>query len=485
MGHPRIYPTGTTYYDNSGAWNGYTVFPSAKGALLIDMRGNEVQLWEGLLGYPSKILPGGFIMGSPEIRNTKYAHLEHIALIQVDWDGKTVWRFDKNELIEDPGDRPRYASRQHHDYQREGSPTGYYSPENSPIVHGGKTLLLTHHDVYNPRISEKPLLDDRFIEVDWEGNILWDWKANEHFEELGFDERARNALFRNPSVTYTGRGDWLHVNCVSTLGPNKWYDAGDERFHPGNIIWDARNANILAITAKKTGKIVWRIGPDFRENACAEKLGQITGQHHFHMIPRGLPGAGNLMVFNNGAFGGYGMDNGVSVSVQDNRHQDYSRVIEFNPVTLDIEWEYTAAHAGFSSKFRFYSPYVSSAQRLPNGNTLITEGSDGRIFEVTPSHRTVWEYINPYYSRFLAGVERGVNNMVYRAYRVPYEWIPQLDPPREESIRAVDVKTYRVPGSIVGENPESEAAVEGVTNTRPEASGDPAINTLPRERRKD
>ena len=55
----------------------------------------------------------------------------------------------------------------------------------------------------------------------------------------------------------------MHINCVSVLGENKWYDAGDERFHPDNLIFDARNANILAIISKKTGEIVWQIGPDF------------------------------------------------------------------------------------------------------------------------------------------------------------------------------------------------------------------------------
>ena len=54
---------------------------------------------------------------------------------------------------------------------------------------------------------------------------------------------------------------------------------------------------------------------------------------------------------------------------------------------------------------RFYSPFVSSAQRLPNGNTLITEGSDGRIFEVTRNHELVWEYISPY--RGSRGLTRG------------------------------------------------------------------------------
>jgi hypothetical protein len=60
---------------------------------------------------------------------------------------------------------------------------------------------------------------------------------------------------------------------------------------------------------------------------------------------------------------------------------------------------------------------------LPNGNTLITEGSDGRIFEVTVDHEIVWEYINPY----KGSTEIPGMNMVYRAYRVPYEWIPQLE----------------------------------------------------------
>ena len=44
-----------------------------------------------------------------------------------------------------------------------------------------------------------------------------------------------------------GMGDWMHINSMSVLGPNKWYDAGDERFHPENIIWDGREANINAI----------------------------------------------------------------------------------------------------------------------------------------------------------------------------------------------------------------------------------------------
>ena len=44
MGYPSIFPTGTLIYNKDKTFNGYTVFPSAKGALLIDMNGREVQL---------------------------------------------------------------------------------------------------------------------------------------------------------------------------------------------------------------------------------------------------------------------------------------------------------------------------------------------------------------------------------------------------------------------------------------------------------
>ena len=71
----------------------------------------------------------------------------------------------------------------------------------------------------------------------------------------------------------------------------------------------------------------------------------------------------------------------------------------------------------------FYSTYISGAQRLPNGNTLICEGVPGRIFEVTPQAEIVWEYINPHFADALAF---GTNNAVFRAFRYGPELFPQL-----------------------------------------------------------
>ncbi|WP_438448744.1 aryl-sulfate sulfotransferase [Gorillibacterium sp. sgz5001074] len=445
MGHPTIYPTGATVYRPEKAWSGYTIFQAAElGALLIDMNGREVRLWKGLRGFPNKLLPGGYVLGSTAERDPRYGFQDEVDLVQVDWEGNIVWKFDRYERIEDPGIEPRWMARAHHDYQREGNPVGYYVPGQEPQVNRGRTLLLVHKNVRNPEISDKLLLDDVFIEVDWEGNVVWEWVLSDHFHELGFDESAKNVLFRDPNTRFFGNkaGDWMHINSASYVGPNKFYDQGDERFHPDNIIWDARETNIIAITDRRTGEIVWRLGPDYSAPEV-KHLGWIIGQHHAHIIPRGLPGEGNLLVFDNGGWAGYGQPNPSSPIGVKNALRDHSRILEINPVTLEIEWQYTPTEAGFLApldSYRFYSPYISSAQRLPNGNTLITEGADGRIFEVTREHELVWEYISPYKNK-------RNTNMVYRSYRVPYEWVPQLEKPAEEAILPLEVADFRVPGA--------------------------------------
>jgi hypothetical protein len=303
-------------------------------------------------------------------------------------------------------------------------------------------------------------LDDAIVEVNWEGDIIWEWVCNEHFEELGFSEEARNILCRNPNMVPSGggMGDWMHINSMSTLGHNKWFDNGDQRFHPNNIIWDGRETNIIAIIDKQSGNIVWKIGPDYTQTPALRKLGQIIGQHHAHMIPRGLPGEGNILVYDNGGWAGYGAPNPGAPTGIKNALRDYSRVLEFDPTTLEIIWQHTPKEAGFlhpTDSNRYYSPFISSAQRLPNGNTLITEGSGGRIIEVTADHQIVWEYISPYWGSLMN------MNMVYRAYRVPYQWVPQLDLPKQVPIEPIDVTIYRLPGAAQP-GPKTITSVEGV-----------------------
>ena len=335
MGHPTIYPTGVTVYNPEKCWSGYTSMPVKElGALLSDMNGREGRLWKGLHGFPNRICPGGHVLGSRGLRNGRYGMQDQVDLIQLDWNGKVVWSFDKAEYIEDPGETPRWMARQHHDYQREGNPVGYYAPGMEPKVDSGNTLILSHKNVRNTKISDKELLDDLVIEVNWEGEILWEWLCNEHFDEFGFREASKNALCRDPNYRPVGNGmgDWMHINSMSALGPNKWFEAGDGRFHPDNIIMDGREANIIFIISKQTGKVVWQIGPDYDRTLGEKAIGWIIGQHHAHMIPRGLPGEGNIPVFDNGGWGGYDHPNPCAPNGFKAASPDHSRLLEISPL---------------------------------------------------------------------------------------------------------------------------------------------------------
>ena len=235
MGHPTIYPTGVTVYNPEKCWNGFTIFQALEvGAVLMNMNGRENKVWKGVHGFPNKIFPGGYLMTSRGSRDGRYGVQDGLDLVQIDWDGNVVWKFDRNEYIEDPGIPGRWMARSHHDYQREGSTTGYYAPGMEPKTDSGNTLVLAHRNARNPKISDKQLLDDVILEVDWDGDIVWEWHCNEHFDEMGFREGPKNTLARDPNYRQTqpeGMGDWMHINSMSVLGPTKWHDAGDERFH--------------------------------------------------------------------------------------------------------------------------------------------------------------------------------------------------------------------------------------------------------------
>ncbi|HKE82554.1 MAG TPA: aryl-sulfate sulfotransferase [Vicinamibacterales bacterium] len=430
-----VYPTGTTIYDPERAWNGYTVLsPLATPAVVvIDMNGDVVKRWEGFndsAGGPARVLPGGVVIAAS---GAHPPHQESLELVERDFDGKVLWQFSKSEQITTREGSTIWSARQHHDWQRDDFPAGYYSPENTPKIEAGNTLILTHTEHMQPKVADVMLEDDRLIEVSRTGEIVWQWVASDHIDELGFAADARQAIKAARSFN-KGRGsyDWLHVNSATYLGPNRWFDQGDKRFAPSNIIISSREASLLAIVGRD-GSIVWRLGPDFSASKELRAIRQIIGQHHAHLIPKGLPGAGNLLVFDNGGASGYGFANPNAPDGVNTFARATSRVLEINPVTLELVWSYTNP--------RFYSSNISSAQRLANGNTLITAGAGGRMFEVTKEGAIVWEYMYPQFSGANA------SNAVYRAYRVPYAWIPQLTTPKGRRVMPPALGDFRVPSS--------------------------------------
>ena len=429
---PSVFPTGVTRYDPEKAYNSYVLFSGAdKVTRLIDLSGNVVNEWK-YIGFPSVFLDPTLVDGnrghvlvtltSVDASGTglipgQSSFEVSTTIGEVDWNGKIVWTWGGNEA-------PGGAAQQHHDWRR---------------LPNGNTLILANWLHHVPGFTQPQLLDDVIYEINPSGAIVWKWIASDHVDEFGFTPAELN-LVRN-----AGTADYLHVNNLAVLGPNRWFAAGDKRFDPDNILIDSRNANFTIIIDKKTGNVVWSLGPDYpavaqgKARQIPRPVDQISGQHDVHLIPEGLPGAGNLLVFDNQGEGGYPP---VPLSVTGG-----SRVLEINPDKKEIVWEYDGESSGRPG-WTFLSSFISSARRLPNGNTLIDEGYDGRLFQVTPKGEIVWEYVSPYFGSLygnVPGVKQGIpSNWVYRAQPVPYDWAPAGTPHSEKPVVPPALAEFRV-----------------------------------------
>jgi outer membrane protein assembly factor BamB len=168
------------------------------------------------------------------------------------------------------------------------------------------------------------------------------------------------------------REAWTHANGLAEMAN-------------GHIVVSFRNISTVIIIDRQTGEVIWKLGAP-----------PLSGQH----APTPLPN-GNLLIFDNGP---HRLDHTMT----------FSRIIEIDLATKQIVWKYQERR-----EYEFYSPRISNAQRLPNGNTLICEGDFGRLFEVTADGELVWEFVNPYFG----DGPNGPNNRVFRAYRYSAELI--------------------------------------------------------------
>jgi len=442
MAIPKIYPTGVTVYNPSKAYNSYVLFssPDAK-THLIDMNGNEVHKWD-YIGFPSELL-------DPKVTGGKKGHVmlqlengiggnsgifNNKVVGEVDWNGNVVWQWGK--------EAPGGEARQNHDWNR---------------LTNGNTLLVVTVDRTVSGVSEKPIADQTIYEVTSAGKIVWSWNAGDHIDEFGINSEGRELLRKVYVNGGKGHG-FLTINDMQPIGSNKWFDGGDKRFDPDNIVIDSREASFIAIIEKKTGKIVWRIGGDYGKgtetngvnanfatspslrptlsNKVPRPIDQTSGQHDAHIIPKGLPGEGNLLVFDNEGPSGYPP---TRISTQHG-----SRILEIDPIKKEIVWQYTALDSE-QPVWDFFSSYISSARRLPNGNTLIDEGMNGRIFQVTADGEIVWEYVSPYFTKYQQDSKSVFTNWIFRAQPVPYNWVPEGTPHSEIAVEEIDITKFRIP----------------------------------------
>ena len=174
----------------------------------------------------------------------------------------------------------------------------------------------------------------------------------------------------------------------------------------------------------KGGDLLYRWGNPIACRAGLEQVQQLFAQHDVHWISQDRPGAGNILLFNNGrgrADGNYSSIVEIATPLTSQGTYRIEAGQPFGPAAPT--WEYTAPE-----KKDFYSNFISGAQRLPNGNTLICEGASGTFFEVTPDNEIVWRYINPAVppqpERATKGTDREsrrqrrkFTNIVYRIYR--------------------------------------------------------------------
>lgn len=182
MGLPSIFPHGVTVYQPDKCFNGYTIVPIRENAaLLFDMNGREVRQWE-IKAMPPYLLPGGSLLGVGGYTPAELGRHAAEYVVQVDWDGNVVWKSNRGDEVTLRDGTTQWMARYHHDIQREGAPVGYYVPDMPPKVTNAKTLFLSNTDSKRPEISDFNLLDDRVVEVDWEGNIIWTWCAGDHFD---------------------------------------------------------------------------------------------------------------------------------------------------------------------------------------------------------------------------------------------------------------------------------------------------------------
>jgi len=334
---------------------------------LIDMAGNIVHRWtypgrRGARWHHAILLPDGDIVAVAKEPN---------GLVRLDWNSEVLWE---------------KAMAAHHEV--------VLAPDSTLYV------IVAEKRMYRDLEVEFPTI----LNLTLDGDEIGTWSAFEHLDDIraNFDRRWFLDTILDSMITQkkkdrllepisrrvhpaTGepRGkilyDYFHMNTISIV-PETPLGESDPRFKPGNLLICFRNVNQIAVLDRTTGEILWAWGEGIME-----------WPHHPTMLTDG-----NILVFDNGS------------------RRGYSKVLEIDPVTGTIQWEY----AGIPPA-SFYSFSRSSAQRLPNGNTLICEGDEGRVFEVNPAGKTVWKWLN-------TTTPEGYREQVYRMIRIPPEAVKPL-----------------------------------------------------------
>ncbi len=459
------------FFNTPASFDGYTLFAplSSSTTYLIDNCGYKVHSWEG----ESQPAASVYLLENGNLLRTAYVYDfpnfngggsgGRVELL--DWESNLIWSYEYiNEF-----------HRQHHDIE---------ILPNGNILILAWDLMLGFEAIQEGRdpsiLNENELWMEQIVEVKPMGadggEIVWSWNVRDHLIQ-DFDTTKSNfgVVAEHPEL--------LDINYAFGGGPADWMHCNSIDYNPelDQILLSSRVMNEVYVIDHSTtteeaashsggqsgkgGDFLYRWGNPEVYDRGTEEDRQLFGQHDAQWIEDGLPDEGKIMVFNNGNGRGYSSIDVLEPPVDsDGRYEDLELEESYGPTAPF--WSYTDADPS-----NFSATFLSGAQRLPNGNTLICDGPKGNFFEVDENDSMVWKYVSPIIVGAIAtqGEDIIYQNTVFRATRyapdypafIGKELIPikqiELEPleddceltvSAEESL-ATEVKIYPNPASDV------------------------------------
>jgi hypothetical protein len=412
---------GLTRKLNGNDENGYILYTpiATDTTFLMNKCGQRLHSWRSQYtpGLSVYLKPNGNLLKTGTYTDTIFGFAGGRGGIieEFDWDNNLVWRY---KLFND-------SLCQHHDITP--MPNGnilvlaWHSISKSKALTLGRSpasFANGQNELWGERIIElKPLGKDS-------AEIVWQWDLYDHIVQdrdtnlanygiVGIHPELLNINYALTLQT----SDWIHAN---GLDYNEELDQIVVSCHNVSEIWiiDHSTTSSEARTHlggkfNKGGDFLYRWGNPAAYDMGTSKDRKLFRQHNAHWIPRGFTDSGSIMVFNNGW----------------NRDTAYSTVeVIRTPILSNGSYISTLPYGPGNSSWtykdsiptRFYSQIISGAQRLPNGNTLVCSGVQGRFFEVTPAGKTLWEYKNPVNSAEIqSDGQTPKNNQVFRCTYYP------------------------------------------------------------------
>ena len=371
---------------------------------LIDQHGREIHSWESPGGHrpglASYLLEDGDLLRSANIAQQAVGDFSGGGtagkIERIGWDGTAEWSWEYSSMD--------YIT--HHDI--EPMPNGnilaiaWEDKSEAEALQAGR----------NPAIaSDAPggnanVWPDHIIEIEPlannQANIVWEWHAWDHLiQDYDASKDNYGVVSEHPELldinfvgatgNQAGRADWMHCNgidynaaldqiALSCKNTNEFYIID-------HSTTTAEAAGHTGGNSGKGGDFLYRWGNPQAYDGGLSSDQQLFGQHDVQWIEEGREGSGDFLVFNNG--------NGRSPSYSSVDVIQVAYVEGNYPLQSNGTWGPNAPSWSWGLDQDIYAQSISGAERLPNGNTLVTFGTQGTLIEVDLEGEIVWKYISP------------------------------------------------------------------------------------------